>query len=80
MVGPITFFGLLVAHLAYRAAGTHRHAVTLPMAALCAVVTLVGGQAVLQHLLGWSTVLSVIVEMLGGLLLILLLVREGRRQ
>ena len=79
MVGPITFFGLLVAHLAYRMAGTHRHAVTLPMAGLAALVTLVGGQTILQHLLGMSTVLSVVVEMLGGLLLITLLVREGAR-
>lgn len=79
MVGPITFFGLLVAHLAYRLAGSHRHAHTLPMAALCAVITLVGGQAILQHLLDWNTVLSVIVELTGGLLLIILLIREGKR-
>ena len=79
MVGPITFFGLLVAHLAYRLAGSHRHAYTLPMAALCAVITLVGGQAILQHLLDWNTVLSVIVELAGGLLLIILLIREGKR-
>lgn len=79
MVGPITFFGLLVAHLAYRLAGSHRHAVVLPASALCAALTLVGGQAVLQHLLDWSTVLSVVVELAGGLLLITLLIREGKR-
>lgn len=78
MVGPITFLGLLVAHLGYRLAGTYHHGVTLPASALCAVLTLVGGQTVLQHVLKWSTVLSVIVELLGGLLLITLLVREGR--
>ncbi|MBF0697669.1 iron chelate uptake ABC transporter family permease subunit [Actinomyces bowdenii] len=80
LVGPITFFGLLVAHLAYRLAGSYRHAYTLPMAALCAMVTLVGGQAILQHLLDWGTVLSVVVELAGGLLLIILLIREGKRQ
>lgn len=78
MVGPITFFGLLVAHLAYRFAGSHRHAVILPMAVLCAIVTLVGAQTILQYVLEWSTVLSVVVELAGGLLLITLLIREGK--
>ncbi|CAM2862596.1 iron chelate uptake ABC transporter family permease subunit [Actinomyces slackii] len=79
MVGPITFFGLLVAHLAYRLSGSYQHAVILPMAALCAMVTLVGGQAILHHLLAWSTVLSVVIELIGGILLIILLIREGKR-
>src|SRR5699024_414349 len=34
LVGPITFFGLLVANLAYLVSGTNRHAVTLPMATM----------------------------------------------
>lgn len=79
LVGPVTFFGLLVAHLAYRAAGTHRHAVVLPVAALVATVVLAGGQAVLEHLLGLDTALSVVVEVAGGLVLLTVLVREGRR-
>ncbi|MPV37287.1 iron chelate uptake ABC transporter family permease subunit [Georgenia subflava] len=79
LVGPITFFGLLVANLAYQVAGSHRHAVVLPTAALLAVITLVGGQAVLEHVFGLDTVLSVIIEFLGGIVFILLLVRGGRR-
>jgi iron complex transport system permease protein len=80
LVGPITFFGLLVANLAYALAGSHRHAVTLPAAALLAVVTLVGGQAVLEHLLGQDTVLSVVVEFLGGIVFIGMLVAGSRRR
>ncbi|QAY71376.1 iron chelate uptake ABC transporter family permease subunit [Xylanimonas protaetiae] len=79
LVGPITFFGLLVAHLAYRAVRTHRHAATVPAAALLAVVVLVGGQSVLEHLLRQATVLSVVIEFLGGIVFLVLLVREGRR-
>ncbi|WP_265523058.1 iron chelate uptake ABC transporter family permease subunit [Oerskovia flava] len=78
LVGPITFFGLLVANLAYLVAGSHRHAVTLPVAVLLAVVVLVGGQAVLEHLLDAGTVLSVVVEFLGGIVFIALLVAGGR--
>ncbi|MBX5041279.1 iron chelate uptake ABC transporter family permease subunit [Rhizobium lentis] len=44
LVGPVTFFGLLVAHLAYRIAGTHRHAFILPAAVFIASTTLIAGQ------------------------------------
>lgn len=79
LVGPITFFGLLVAHLAYHLAGTHRHAVVLPMAGLSAVVCLVGGQFVLERLLDVTTTLSVVIELVGGLTFIALLIHRARR-
>lgn len=78
LVGPITFFGLLVANLAYRVVGTDRHAATLPAAVLLAVVALAGGQAVLQHGLGLDSTLSVVVEFLGGLVFLVLLIRRVR--
>jgi iron complex transport system permease protein len=79
LVGPITFFGLLVANLAYQVTGTGRHRATLPAAVLLSVVCLVGGQAVLQHGFGLATTLSVVVEFLGGIAFIVLLVRGLRR-
>ncbi|WP_240645840.1 iron chelate uptake ABC transporter family permease subunit [Georgenia sp. SYP-B2076] len=79
LVGPITFFGLLVANLAYAVAGTHRHAYVLPAASLLGILTLVGGQTVLEHVFGMDTVLSVIIEFVGGIVFILLLIRGGRR-
>jgi iron complex transport system permease protein len=79
LVGPITFLGLLVAHLAYRASGTSRHAHTLPLAALIAVVTLVGGQLVLEHILNMGTVLSVVIDFLGGVVFIALLIAGGKK-
>ncbi|BDZ43967.1 enterobactin ABC transporter permease [Paraoerskovia sediminicola] len=80
LVGPITFFGLLVANLAYVLTGSSKHAVTLPTAALTAVVVLVGGQAVLDHVLSMGTVLSVVIELCGGIVFIVLLVASGRRR
>ena len=79
LVGPITFFGLLVANLAYRVVGTDRHRATLPAAVLLAVVCLAGGQAVLQHGLGLDTTLAVVIEFVGGLIFLVLLVRRVRR-
>ena len=77
--GPITFFGLLVANVAYLVMGTHRHTYLLPGAALLGVITLVGGQSILEHVFGMDTVLSVIVEFVGGIVFIMLLIRGGKR-
>jgi iron complex transport system permease protein len=79
LVGPVTFFGLLVASLAHQLTGSHRHAVLLPAAVLLAVLALVGGQTVLEHVFDMSTVLSVLIEFLGGIVFLLLVMRGARR-
>lgn len=79
LVGPVTFFGLLVASLAHQLTGTHRHVVLLPAAALLAVLALVGGQTVLEHVFDMGTVLSVLIEFLGGIVFLLLVLRGARR-
>ncbi|MGQ4273796.1 iron chelate uptake ABC transporter family permease subunit [Terrihabitans sp. B22-R8] len=79
LVGPVAFFGLLVAALAERIAGTRRHAVLLPAAALVAIVVLVGGQALFQHLLGGATTLGVVIEFVGGLVFLAMLISAVRR-
>lgn len=76
LVGPVTFFGLLVANTAYAAVG-HRHARSIPAAVAVGVTTLVGGQLVLDRLLGFSTELPVVVEFAGGLFFVVL-VLTGR--
>jgi iron complex transport system permease protein len=79
LVGPVAFFGLLVAALAERIAGTRRHGVLLPAAALAGVVVLVGGQTMFQHMLGNATALGVVIEFVGGLVFLLLLVLGSRK-
>jgi iron complex transport system permease protein len=76
LVGPVTFFGLLVANVAYAAVG-HRHSRSIPAAVAIGVTTLVGGQLVLDRLLGFSTELPVVVEFAGGLFFVVL-VLTGR--
>lgn len=76
LVGPVTFFGLIVANLAYGAVG-HRHLRSVPAAIAIGVVALVGGQLVLDRLLGFSTELPVVIEFVGGLFFIIYLLRKG---
>ncbi|MGV3491771.1 MAG: iron chelate uptake ABC transporter family permease subunit [Devosia sp.] len=79
LVGPITFFGLLVASLAHSLVGTSRHRYVLPAAALLAVVCLVGGQTVLERVFAFDTALSIIIEFLGGIVFIILVLRRAAR-
>ncbi|MGO1488571.1 MAG: iron chelate uptake ABC transporter family permease subunit [Arachnia sp.] len=77
LVGPITFLGLIVAAVAYQISGTGRHSIVMPMAGLLGIAVLVGGQAVLEHLLGQATVLSVVIEFVGGIAFIWLVIRKA---
>lgn len=79
LVGPVAFFGLLVAALAERLMRTQRHSLLLPAAALVAVIVLVGGQTLLQHGLGGASTLGVVIEFVGGLVFLLLLVLGNRK-
>jgi iron complex transport system permease protein len=79
LVGPITFFGLLVANLAYMLMGTSYHRWVLPAAGLLAVAFLVGGQLVLEQVFTFNSSLSVMIEFLGGLMFIYLLLRGHAR-
>ncbi|WP_416358490.1 iron chelate uptake ABC transporter family permease subunit [Aureimonas phyllosphaerae] len=79
LVGPVTFFGLLVASLAHALVGHSRHRDVLPAAALLGVIALVGGQTVLERVFHFDTALSVIVEFLGGAVFIALVLRGAAR-
>lgn len=79
LVGPITFFGLLVAHLAYQTIGSSSHRFTIPAATMYAVIFLIGGQMVLERVFNFNSSLSVMVDFVGGLLFILLLLKASSK-
>lgn len=79
LVGPITFFGLLVASLAHGLIGNSRHRYILPAAMLLAVICLVGGQTLLERVFAFDTALSIIIEFLGGIVFIVLVIRGAAK-
>ena len=79
LVGPILFFGLIVANLAYTYAGSFRHAWTVPTAALLGLLCLLGGQLILDRVFGFGASLSIIIELVGGLFFLYLVLRKGAR-
>ncbi len=79
LVGPVAFFGLLVAGLAHGLAPSARHAVLLPAAGLIGAAILVAGQTLFERLMGQTATLSVVVEFAGGLFFLFLLLKERVR-
>ncbi len=77
MVGPLTFFGFIVATLAYQLAGSASHRVVLPFATLLGMATLLVGYFVLRHVFYAAGMLTVIIEFAGGLFFIVYLLRKG---
>ncbi|MCC3359324.1 iron chelate uptake ABC transporter family permease subunit [Bacillus sp. REN16] len=78
LVGPITFFGLIVANLAYQFLVTYKHSILILGASLMSVIALVGGQFLVEHIFELRTTLSVIINFIGGLYFIFLLLKESR--
>ncbi|MBS4210290.1 iron chelate uptake ABC transporter family permease subunit [Bacillus sp. FJAT-50079] len=78
LVGPITFFGLIVANLSYQFFKTYRHTVLITGAFAMSVIALIGGQWVVERVFTFSTTLSVIINFVGGIYFIYLLLKESR--
>jgi iron complex transport system permease protein len=78
LVGPVTFFGLLVSTLARALVGDGRHALVLPAAVLLAAICLIGGQIMLERMFGFNTSLSIVIEFFGGIAFIFLVTRGAR--
>ncbi|KGR75544.1 iron chelate uptake ABC transporter family permease subunit [Ureibacillus sinduriensis] len=78
LVGPITFFGLIVANLSYQFLVTYKHSILILGAGLISVIALVGGQFIVEHIFEMNTTLSVIINFVGGIYFIYLLLKESR--
>jgi iron complex transport system permease protein len=78
LVGPITFFGLIVANLSYQFFSTYKHSILILGASLISIVALVGGQFFVEHVFELRTTLSVIINFIGGIYFIYLLLKESR--
>lgn len=78
LVGPITFFGLIVANLSYQFFKSYKHSIIILGASFLSVIALVGGQWVVERIFTFNTTLSVIVNFIGGIYFIYLLLKESR--
>lgn len=78
LVGPMTFLGFLVATLTYQLADTYDHRYIFPMVILVAFVVLSGAYFVMRHIFSAQGVVSIIIEVVGGTLFLIVILRKGR--
>lgn len=80
LVGPITFFGLLVCALTNRFCTKMAHGERLILVTLIASSTLIVGQAVFEHIFKMAGVLEVVIELFGGVAFLLLIFTQYGKQ
>lgn len=78
LVGPITFLGLLVVNVTYQLFKTYQHKFLILGSILVSIISLVGGQLIVERVFTFSTTLSVIVNFIGGVYFIYLLLKQSK--
>ena len=78
LVGPILFFGLLIVAIVQQCFSNTSSSFQLSAVAIIGALILVAGQTFFEHALGMKATLSVVIEVLGGSVFFMLLLR--RRQ
>nr|WP_240161786.1 iron chelate uptake ABC transporter family permease subunit [Flaviflexus equikiangi] len=78
LVGPMTFLGFLVATLAYSLTDTYDHRMIYPVAFLLGFVVLSGAYFILRNIFYAGGAVTVIIELVGGLVFLIVIMRKGR--
>lgn len=77
LVGPLTFYGFLVATLSYQAAQTYDHRYIFPMSLAIGFLILTGAYFLMYHVFSAFGYVSVIIEMFGGITFLIVILRKG---
>jgi len=66
LVGPITFLGILVTNLTYELFRAKKHAQIVWLCSAISCICLVVGQFFVEHVLNFSTTVSIVINFIGG--------------
>ncbi len=76
LVGPLTFFGFLVATLSYQFARTFDHRYIFPMALAIGFLILTGSYFIMYHVFNAQGVVSIIIEIVGGVTFLVIILKR----
>ena len=76
LIGPMTFLGLLVANISRELMKTYLHKYIITSSILIAMITLIGGQFIVQYVFDFNITLNIIINFVGGIYFIKLLLKE----
>lgn len=77
LIGPMSFLGLIVVNAAKELTKSNKHLSIFLVSSLLSIILVLGGQVLLE-LSGLKTPVTVIVNLVGGLYMIYLLLKENR--
>ncbi|MFV0440799.1 MAG: iron chelate uptake ABC transporter family permease subunit [Lachnospirales bacterium] len=77
LIGPLTFFGFLVATLSYQLVPSYDHKYIFPMALVIGFLIMTGSYFIMYHIFNAQGVVSIIIEMFGGVTFLVLILRKG---
>ena len=77
LVGPLTFFGFLVATMTYQVTPSYDHRYIFPMALAIGFLIITGAYFFMYHVFRAQGVVSVIIEMFGGIVFLIVVLRKG---
>jgi len=76
LIGPLTFYGFLVATLTYQAAPTYDHRYVFPMSLAIGFLIITGAYFLMYHVFNAQGVVSVIIELFGGIIFLIAVLRK----
>ena len=76
LVGPISFLGLIIANLSRELFKTYRHSYLMMGSFLIGVIVLVFGQILIEHVFSFNTVISVFINLFGGIYFLYLILKN----
>ena len=76
LIGPMTFLGLLVANISRELMKTYLHKYIITSSILIGMITLIGGQFIVQYVFDFNITLNIIINFVGGIYFIKLLLKE----
>ena len=79
LVGPITFVGLLVVNIARQLISSYKHSTLGVTTILISIISLIGGQLLVEQLMDFGVSVSVIINFIGGIYFIYLVMKERNR-
>lgn len=77
LVGSLTFFGFLVATLSYQFTPTYDHRYIFPMSLAMGFLILTASYFFMNHIFNAQGVVSIIIELFGGLTFLIVILRKG---
>ena len=78
LIGPISFLGLISVNAAREILKTYKHMSLMIMSSMIAVIAIVLGQTIIIEI-GYLTTVTVLISMIGGLYMILLVLKENKK-